>query len=290
MFFRKYDLIHVFHLDAAFIIPLLRIKYRVIAGHRARPQDSSKWSWIEKQYFNFMEYIFYKLPADMIVSNSLPMIQEYKHKTKKTIQYIPNGVVFSPCLTDFPPIEYDNYIVFSAARLMETKGCHLLLEALELIHYKGLALVLGSFEHSPRYIDYLRQLSKNLNVKYLGLIRDKKLLFSYITHAKFAVFPTYLEAMSNTLLEFALLKVPVICSNIPENTLVLNENESIHFVSRSVSNLADKIIWALENPVKLVNIAENAYHKVFTEYNWKNLAPQYEKLYFNLIKKKPTDT
>ena len=117
---------HVFHFDAAFIIPLLRIKYKVIAGHRARPQESSKWSWITRQYFNMMELIFYKLPADILTSNSLQIIEKYQKKTKRKIEYIPNGVLFSEQEPLAEKSEFSDYILFSAARLMETKGCHIL--------------------------------------------------------------------------------------------------------------------------------------------------------------------
>ena len=54
LLFGSYDIIHIFHFDAAFIIPLLKLKFKVIAGHRGRPQESSKWNKATILYFNFL--------------------------------------------------------------------------------------------------------------------------------------------------------------------------------------------------------------------------------------------
>ena len=86
----RYDIVHVFHIDAAFIIPILKLRYKVIAGHRARPQESSKWGFFARKYFYLMEFIFYKFPAQEITSVSKPIIEHYQPYTRRKMHYIPN--------------------------------------------------------------------------------------------------------------------------------------------------------------------------------------------------------
>ena len=281
----EYDIVHVFHIDAAYIIPILKLKYKVIAGHRARPQESSKWNCIARIYFHLMEFMFYKMPAHIITSVSKPIIVKYQPYTRREMKYIPNGILFEDITPKFENLEFSDYIIFTAGRIMETKGCHILLEALNNINYTGLIVIIGNLKHEPEYAQRLYKLSENLNVQYINLIKDKNLLMTYIQKAKLAVFPTFLEAMSNMLLEIASLKTPLICSDIPENTIVLGSNEALHFKSEDSDDLSEKISWALGNPDKMKELANNAYKKLLKYYNWRKLAREYDKLYQLLLNK-----
>jgi glycosyltransferase involved in cell wall biosynthesis len=284
LFKRKYDLIHVFHIDAAFIVPILKLKYKVIAGHRARPQESSKWNIIARTYFHLMEFIFFKIPAHTIVSVAKHTVDDYQSRTKRKMHYIPNGIIINEIENCLPEINYKDYILYSAGRIMETKGCHIFLHALKKINYMDQVIIIGNLEHDPRYIEELYLLAQELNVKFAGLIKDKKLLMSYIKNAKFAVYPTFLEGMSNMLLELASMKTPVICSDIPENTIVFNEKEALHFKTGDSNDLAEKINWALNHNDEMVSRAKLAYKKIEEVFNWSKIAKEYDKLYKDLLK------
>ena len=86
-----------------------------------------------------------------------------------------------------------------------------------------------------------------MNIEFMGLIREKEKLFKYIRNARLFVFPSYSENMSIMLLEAASLKVPVICSDIPENKTVFNEKEVLFFKSENEDDLAEKLKYALAN-------------------------------------------
>jgi glycosyltransferase involved in cell wall biosynthesis len=284
LFYSDYDLVHVYHIDAAFIIPLLKLKYKVIAGIRARPQLLSKWNCFEKLYFITMEHIFLKIPPDIMTSNSLNIIDEYKSRTAKHIFYIPNGILFSQKKPEYPVIEHKDYILFASGRIIESKGCHILLEALKIIDYKGKVLVVGDLSHSQKYAVQLNRLANNLDVTFIGLIKEKHLLMSYIKNAKISVYPSSLEAMSNMLLEIASMKVPIICSDIPENTVVLNQSEALHFKNKNTEDLAEKISWALNNLEYMKILTDNAYQKLLNQYNWEKLALKYDELFHSILK------
>lgn len=283
MFFADYDIIHIYHIDAAFIIPILKIKYKVIAGVRARPQLLSKWSWPEKQYFRCMEYLFLKWPADILTSNSHAIINEYKTRTIKKIHYIPNGIWFTHVDRDLPEIAYNDYLLFASGRIIESKGCHVFLEAVKKIGYSGKVLVIGDLTHSPKYSAYLKEITENMDVTFTGLIKEKTVLMSYIKEAKIAVYPSFVEAMSNMLLEMGAMKTPVICSDISENTVVFDETEALHFKNKDADDLAIKLEWALNNMETMRTQAEKAYNKLKSDYNWENLALKYNELFMSLL-------
>lgn len=283
LFCANYDLIHVYHIDAAFIIPILKIRYKVIAGVRARPQLLSKWNLLEKQYFKCMESIFLKMPPHIMTSNSIKIIEEYQSRTRRTIQYIPNGILFNNGQKILPRIEYSDYILFASGRIVESKGCHVFLKALRLIDYKGKVLVVGDLTQSPKYAAYLNELADGVDVTFTGLIRDNSLLRAYICNAQLAVYPSFVEAMSNMLLEISSLKIPLICSDIPENTVVFDETEAVHFRNGDADDLATKIEWAYENMDVMKLKAEKAFNKLISDYNWEQLAVRYDELFQALL-------
>jgi glycosyltransferase involved in cell wall biosynthesis len=283
LFFGKYNMVHVFHIDAAFIIPLLRIRYKVIAGHRARPQEFSKWNKFIKIYFNLMEVIFYKMPANIITAVSTTIVDQYQKSTKRKIIYIPNGINLHQKFIYEPSHAEEGYILFASGRIIETKGCHFMLEALENIQYRGLIIVAGNLEHTPAYKKQLMEFKNSLNIKFTGLIKDRNLLMMYFNKAKLAVYPSMHEGMSNTLLELASVRTPVISSDIPENKAVFDDTEVLFFKSADIVDLAAKLSWALNHRTEMEIRAELAYKKLAAKYNWENIASQYDDLYKKLI-------
>lgn len=284
LFKGNFDVIHVFHVDAAFIVPLLRLRYRVVAGHRARPQFADKWSWPVRKYFKFMEWLFFKMPADVLTSVSQPVAELFQSHTKRKILFIPNGIVFNENVS-LPGVEEKDYVLFASGRVMAAKGVHLMLEALVKLNYQGRVLVIGNRSHSPEYSERLESLAKSLDVLFLDIIKDKKLLMAYLKNAKMFVFPSYHEGMSNMLLEAASANIPLICSDIPENVQVFDDNETFFFRSGNSDDLAMKIESVLKNPSQANEMAEKAYNRLKTDYNWENLSRRYAYIYHWLIEK-----
>ncbi len=282
LFAAKYDLIHVQHIYAGFIIPFLRIRYRVINTVRGIiPKDDNKWNAADKIFFRSFEYLALKF-SNISVSVCQPHIPYLNKIVSKKIEYIPNGVHIFQSILDNK--KEQDYISFSAGRIISLKGCHLLLEALHKIGYKGKIKIVGSLEHVKSYAQVIEDLAQGLDVEFLGLIKDKEELFKVITDSKLFVFPSLNEGMSNMLLEAASLKTPIIASDIIENKYVFTEEEVTFFESNNSDDLAEKISKALENKELLAAKAEKAFEKVSTDHDWKKIASTYRALYERLIK------
>ena len=210
LFKGSYDLVHVHHAQSGFIVPFLRIKYRVITTlhgvYNSEKFDSRFGVW-GNLFFRLFEVINF-IYSDCLVSVCKHDITFINRFTSKKIHYIPNGIYLNQIYLDIHS-EYKNYILFAAGKIYKTKGCHLLLKALKEIDYRGKILVIGDLEQVKEYKGYILELAKGLDVDFLGLIYDKSLLMSYIKNAKLFIFPSLHEAMSNMFLEVASMKCPI---------------------------------------------------------------------------------
>jgi glycosyltransferase involved in cell wall biosynthesis len=279
-----FDLVHVFHVDAAFIVPWLRLRYRVVSGHRARPQFAAKWSPLIRQYFVFMEWLFFKMPADVVTSVSKPVAELFRDRTKRKIIFIPNGIVFNN--NPLPEIDEKDYVLFASGRVIASKGIHVMLDALNKLNYPGRVLIIGNRSHSPEYSRKLEKMVSNLDVRFIDIIKDKALLMAYLKNARMFIFPSFHEGMSNMLLEAVSARIPVICSDIPENTQVFNEGEVLFFKTGDADDLSGKIKYVAENEEAAANIAERGYERLRLDYDWKQIAGRFADIYFWLIKNK----
>jgi glycosyltransferase involved in cell wall biosynthesis len=123
------------------------------------------------------------------------------------------------------------------------------------------------------------ELSAGLDIEYKGLVKDKELLNAYIANAKVFVFPSTYEAMSMMLLEVAALQVPVVCSDIVQNTDIFSPEEMLFFTSGSPADLAAKLSRALEHPEEMQAFAARAYKTLLDRYQWTGIARQYDAVF-----------
>jgi glycosyltransferase involved in cell wall biosynthesis len=144
--------------------------------------------------------------------------------------------------------------------------------------------VIGDLEQIPSYKSKIIQLSKNLNVEFIPLIRQKELLLKYVSQADLFVFASYSENMSIMLLEVAYTKTPLICSDIEPNKAIFNSSEVLFFNTNDVEDLKVKIDFANKNSNIMKEKAINAFNKVQSNYNWKSISNQYEKLFLSSLK------
>nr|MBP8994606.1 glycosyltransferase family 4 protein [Bacteroidales bacterium] len=280
--FSKYDLIHLHHRDAAFITIILKIKYPVIITTHGGFSVTDKWKKFE-WFFKINERWFVK-EANIVTCVSKAEQRNYKKIGLNTI-YIPNGINVYSITDDFnQTINKKPYLFFGAGRIIPSKGLHILLQALHLLKYTGLLIIAGELEQIEDYKNEIFSLSNDLNVKFKGLIKEKKELLTTIHNSELFIFPSSLEAMSMMLLEAASVRTPIICTDITENKDIFNEEEVLFFKTNDMVDLAQKIDYALNNIDEMKLRAERALKKLQREYNWENISKDYSNLYNSLIK------
>lgn len=280
LFSSKYDLVHLHHIDGAFFLPLLRLRYKVICTSHAQPQINEKWPKLVKWFFRLNERIALSM-SSKFTAVSLPLKEVLTKKTSRTIHYIPNGINLQQEILEGRPVA-DPYMLFSAGRILPLKGLHVLLEALKLGKINKKLLIIGNLEQIPSYRDEILDQSKGLNVEFVPLIKEKKKLLQYVKNAELFIFPSYTEAMSIMLLEVAFARTPIVCSDIPANTAIFDDSETLFFKTNSSSDLLEKINFAFENYSIMKQKTDAAFIKLQSDYNWSSIAKQYAQLYESL--------
>jgi glycosyltransferase involved in cell wall biosynthesis len=282
VFLGKYDVIHLHHIDGAFILPLLRRKYPVMVTSHARPQESEKWGLLARTLFNRNEKTVMRR-ASIFTVVSLKLRDYYKETYDREVYYIPNGV----SIQNKGPVNKSSHhkdLVFAAGRIIPLKGCHTMLMALNKLKYPDPVKIIGNIDQMPSYKKELQDLAKDLDVEFMGLIREKTRLLEIIREAKFFIFPSYNENMSIMLLEAASVGTPIICSDIPENKVIFNDDEVLYFRSEDHHDLANKTAWSISNPDLMGKKSIKAYKKVLAEFTYEKISLEYQKLYDALLR------
>jgi glycosyltransferase involved in cell wall biosynthesis len=285
LFFGKYDLIHLHNVEASLVLPLLRLRYRVVSTAHGSINRSprEKWGHIATTFFSMMEYPF------MLLSNYRTAVsridaQYFQNRHGREVHYIPNGVDTQPAVDTAKAratlgvhtLDEGNYILFAAGRLDPSKGCHLLLEAFCRMRSEYKLAIVAPPAEIPTYDQQLRHLADE-RVRFIPLISAKEELYGVIRGCRIFVFPSVGEAMSMMLLEAASLGAPIVCSDIPENDLL--SGNTVTFESGNAISLQERLQWALDNPETMRTLAEKAQSCVRENYPWDHIAKRYEMLY-----------
>jgi glycosyltransferase involved in cell wall biosynthesis len=288
IFSNKYDIIHVQKTDVAIFIPILSIKGKVVATSQEAPYKRDKWSIIGRIYFKLMEWIFMKSPSTL-TSVSKPLADYYINKFKRKVHFIPNAIdvkVNINCNYAERIISRysitDEYVIFAARRIMSTKGCHTMLSALQKIVYGKPIIIAGEDDHVPAYRSKLVRLSKGLDVKFIGYVDSQEKILSLVKRSKYFIFPSETEGLSLMLLEAASTGTPIVCSDIPENTQVFDDNEVLYFRNKDADDLAEKLEWAFSNEELMIEKGRAAKQKVLEKFTAHAIAKEYMTLYESL--------
>jgi len=287
---QKFDLIHVHKIDAALFIPWFYRKGKVIATSHESAYLRDKWSRFEKFYLQSAERVFLNSKAT-ITSISNPLTQSYIEQTGREVIYIPNGITVNDNYKEAEAQDFldehelaeNNYYFFAARRIMQTKGCHTMLEALDNINYKGKVVIAGDLSHAKDYVNSLQKKYQHLDVIYPGYIGDLPLLLTLIKKAKLFIFPSETEGMSIMLLEAVSTLTPIIASDIKENKEVFDDEHLTFFKDRNAKDLSDKIMSAEENEALINEKALNALHHIKTNYSWAEISKKYHNLYNQVL-------
>lgn len=280
LFFGSYDLIHMHHVDGGFMIPFLRLRYKVLGTSHGRPQELDKWQKV-RWFFIISERLFLWF-SNAVTVVAKPLGETYQKLFNYNSDYIPNGIHLENEVDGNKP-HGDGYLLFAAGRIMEIKGCHTFLEALNILKYDGKVLVVGNTNQTKGYEERLHQLAEGLNVEFLPLIKEKPILYGLVKNAGLFVFPSLVENMSIMMLEVATMRTPLICSDIPQNKAVFDDNETLFFRTEDAEDLAEKINLALTNQELMNQKVDSAYKKLVSDYSWVSIASRYDMHYKQLI-------
>lgn len=287
--FGGYDVIH-FHAEgpcAAMWIPKMFGK-RCVATVHGLDWQREKWgASFASKYIKFGERVMVKC-ADEIIVLSESARDYFKQTYNRDTVLIHNGIE-SPQkkqadeITKLYGISKDEYILI-VARLTAEKGVHYLIDAYNKIKTDKKLVIAGDTSDTDEYVALLKQKAAgNPNIIFTGFISGDILKEVY-TNAYMVTLPSDIEGMSISLLEALSYGNAVLCSDIPENTLV-TEDKAILFKKSDVDDLAQKLQEMCNDENMVKNIKDGVDEFILNKYNWNDVAIATENLYKKVTKK-----
>ncbi len=172
-------------------------------------------------------------------------------------------------------------VVMFVGRGVREKGAHVLIDALPRVRarYHDCKLVIAGGGYRQHLMDQARALGMERHVFFTGFIPDDSLLRLYKV-ADLACFPSLYEPFGIVALEAMAAKTPLVVSNaggLPE--VVQNEVTGLVTLADNPDSLAEGILHLLYDPEFARHLAENAFARVQTVFDWDVIAAETEAVY-----------
>jgi len=207
-----------------------------------------------------------------------------KEHTAKYLSYHnkPIEIINYPINTtlEIPNVTIQNNKILFAGTVCEKKGVRQLIEAFKKVreHYPDKELdIYGRdwfYPNGDSYIDKLKadyDSSYFNNVIFHGTIPREELNIKY-REASVCVFPSHMETQGLVTLEAMLLQKPVIFSKYgPGPETIIHEETGLLCDVYNPNDIAEKIVWCIENPDKANQLGIKAEKIVRNKYNKSNI-------------------
>ena len=267
----------------SFLLSLVRLPVarRIVIVHMLA-RTLRGWVKYYGAVFGFVGFIMDRLlragllKYDQIVSDSKWLadeLMEYPGISSR-IRFVPNGAN----LADFNPCERrhrqnGNVRLLSVGRLVENKGHRYVIEALSRLkdEYPGVRLdILGKGPLKGPLIKLASELAVADRVKFLAPISHQQMP-ALLNEYDFFVLPSIWEGLPVSLIETMATKVPIVSTDIPAVTAIVDSNSATLASKEDAADLADKLRWALRHPEEVRTRAERAY-EIAQMYDWTTTA------------------
>ena len=281
--FGHYDIVH-FHAEgpcAAMWIPKLFGK-RCVATVHGLDWQREKWGkGFASKYIKFGERVMVKY-ADEIIVLSESARDYFMNTYNRETTLIHNGIEQQekkPArkITELYGLSKDGYIC-TVSRLTAEKGIHYLIDAYNSIKTDKKLVIAGDTSDTDEYVAMLKQkAAHNPNIIFTGFITGEVLQEIY-SNAYMVAVPSDIEGMSLSLLEALAYGNAVLCSDIPENTLV-TEEKAIHFEKSNVDDLTEKLQIMCDHGNLVAALRTGVEEFILQKYNWADVASATHRLY-----------
>ena len=285
--FGKYDIVH-FHAEgpcAAMWIPKMFGK-RCVATVHGLDWQREKWGkGFASKYIKFGERIMVKY-ADEIIVLSESAREYFKNTYNRETVLIHNGIEKpekkdAEKITDLFGITKDGYICM-VSRLTAEKGVHYLIDAYNSVKTDKKLVIAGDTSDTDDYVAMIKQKAEhNPNIIFTGFISGDVLKEIY-SNAYLVTLPSDIEGMSLSLLEALSYGNAVLCSDIPENTLV-TEDRAMHFKKSNIDDLAEKLQLLCQDEALVHSLKNGVDEFILEKYKWSDVADTTYHLYQKLI-------
>ena len=285
--FSRYDILH-FHAEgpcAAMWIPKMFGK-RCVATVHGLDWQREKWgNSFASKYIKFGERVMVKC-ADEIIVLSESAKDYFKETYNRETVLIHNGIEKpikkeADKITELYALSKGEYICM-VSRLTTEKGVHYLIDAYNRVKTDKKLVIAGDTSDTDEYVKLLKEkAASNPNIIFTGFISGDVLKEIY-SNAYLVTLPSDIEGMSLSLLEALAYGNAVLCSDIPENTLV-TEDKAMHFKKSDTEDLADKLQMMCDDENTVNKLKNGVDEFILSKYNWNDVAAATHNLYKKVL-------
>ena len=168
------------------------------------------------------------------------------------------------------------YCLF-ASRLVPEKGCHDLIEAYNTLDTKKKLVIAGGSRYQDDYIESLKSMADPEKIIFTGHVTGD-LLKELFSHTYLFILPSYIEGLSNALLEAISYQKCTLVSDIPENLEVI-QDYGYSFNLGNKQDLTDKLGTILSDPTMKVKMEEKIGEMGRSKYTWDYISSAYNEVY-----------
>lgn len=283
---RGYDVVHVHGSENAFVVPLLRMRSRVITTNHGSPYETKKWGPVARFLMRRVEGVSVRA-ASLATCVAGPRAERLTERYGTPVRYIPNGID-RDAVADLDSadellaklgLEPGRFVMFAAARVDPIKGALTLINAWRASGTDLPLLIVGDLWHAPGHEAELRAAASGGDAVFIPRLEDRDTVLGLIARSALFVFPSTVEAMSIMLLEAISTEARVLASDIPENLAILPAGFPV-FRAGDEGDLARAMVSMLAEPDKASRERRAAYAREMTEtYDWSRIAAQYLEAY-----------
>jgi glycosyltransferase involved in cell wall biosynthesis len=203
---------------------------------------------------------------DLVICPSVELVEIVRTWGVKTkIQFIPNGV------NELTPSQLEKkYDICSASRLVKWKNINKVIKAADLA--KASVAIAGEGPELPKLEK--EAINNQKPVHFVGQLSDLEVNKLLNQSKLFVLFSDY-EGLSFGLLKAMSLGMPIIVSDAPGNTAVLQNRKECLVVPRGdIEMLSEAISELLNDPILAKRLGENAKQRATTHYSEEHLINQ----------------
>jgi glycosyltransferase involved in cell wall biosynthesis len=223
---------------------------------------------------------------NMFISNSYTIKNEYCRqigldKSKVKVIYRGRSLEEYSGIRDEKPKTHKPKFL-SVGRLIPSKGFEELILAFSNVFsdYPKSSLVIAGEGPERKKLELLiRKLGLEDNVQLYGQRND---IPELLNQADFFVFPTHYEGLPGSLIEAMMSRVPIICSDIPENKECISDEMCLFHKRNNVNDLGFQMEKALK--IDWTEKTNKAFEYAQRNFDINSIAERYEEVYFSLFR------
>jgi len=193
---------------------------------------------------------------------------------------IPMGVDLLQTFVPSDSPRHKSQILF-AGRLIQSKGIQYLIRAMPTVlrvHPHATLMIAGTGPYAAALKREAAALKVEHHVTFLGLVENRDLPALYQTSTMF-VLPSLSEGFGLVLVEALGCECPVIATDLPAiRDIIVNGKTGLTARTKNPDDLADKIVYLLQNPAVRKQLGTAGRKYVHDRYAWEIITDRYAQL------------